>query len=107
MAPLFTLLCIVSLPQLIAFSFNINIARPACPTSRVLRLSSEDDIDALLADDDNEPENVVKNSLMKENLPFQTDGGVIMPEGGANPCVIKVSWYLIALVVPLCQTCPN
>eukprot|EP00579_Thalassiosira_antarctica_P012605 CAMPEP_0201912338 /NCGR_PEP_ID=MMETSP0903-20130614/3037_1 /ASSEMBLY_ACC=CAM_ASM_000552 /TAXON_ID=420261 /ORGANISM="Thalassiosira antarctica, Strain CCMP982" /LENGTH=205 /DNA_ID=CAMNT_0048447281 /DNA_START=295 /DNA_END=909 /DNA_ORIENTATION=+ len=23
-------------------------------------------------------------------LPFQTDGGVIMPEGGANPCVIKV-----------------
>lgn len=24
------------------------------------------------------------------NAPFQTDGGVIMPEGGANPCVIKV-----------------
>jgi len=23
-------------------------------------------------------------------MPFQTDGGVIMPEGGANPCVIKV-----------------
>lgn len=22
--------------------------------------------------------------------PFQTEGGVIMPEGGANPCVIKV-----------------
>jgi hypothetical protein len=28
---------------------------------------------------------------------FQTEGGVIMPEGGANPCVIKVrcvSWFL-------------
>jgi len=32
-----------------------------------------------------------KNGLTKENLPFQkTDGGVIMPEDGANPCVIKV-----------------
>lgn len=27
---------------------------------------------------------------VSERLPFQTDGGVIMPEGGANPCVIKV-----------------
>lgn len=25
-------------------------------------------------------------------VPLQTDGGVIMPEGGANPCVIKVRW---------------
>ena len=33
-----------------------------------------------------------KNGLTKENLPFQkTDGGAIMPEDGANPCVIKVS----------------
>ena len=32
-----------------------------------------------------------KNGLTKENLPFQkTDGGAIMPEDGANPCVIKV-----------------
>ncbi|KAL3789022.1 hypothetical protein HJC23_008169 [Cyclotella cryptica] len=30
------------------------------------------------------------DTLKRESLPFQTDGGVIMPEGGANPCVIKV-----------------
>lgn len=29
-------------------------------------------------------------SSVAGGLPFQTDGGVIMPEGGANPCVIKV-----------------
>ena len=42
-------------------------------------LSSEDDVRN-------------KDGLTKENLPFQkTDGGAIMPEDGANPCVIKVS----------------
>jgi hypothetical protein len=91
MTPLFTLLCISLLPHLIAFSFNINVARPMSTTSKVLHLSSDDDIDSLLSEDSKEPENAVKSSLMKENLPFQTDGGVIMPEGGANPCVIKVS----------------
>ena len=34
--------------------------------------------------------------LSSMSNPFQTDGGVIMPEGGANPCVIKVSTYVCA-----------
>ena len=38
-------------------------------------------------------------SSMSTN-PFQTDGGVIMPEGGANPCVIKVRTYVCAHTDP-------
>ena len=34
--------------------------------------------------------NVVGGVAVGGGGPFQTDGGVIMPEGGANPCVIKV-----------------
>jgi len=34
--------------------------------------------------------NVVGGQSVGTGMPFQTDGGVIMPEGGANPCVIKV-----------------
>lgn len=95
MPPLFTLLFVSALPQLAAFSCTNYVGRSAClrPTS-VLFLSADaaDDLDSLLSDDGgSSSENTVSDyGLTKESLPFQTDGGVIMPEGGANPCVIKV-----------------
>lgn len=96
MTPLFALLFSFLLPQLAAFSCSNHVSRPAClrPTS-ALFLSTDgdaDDLDSLLSDDDSSSsEKLVSDfDLTKENLPFQTDGGVIMPEGGANPCVIKV-----------------
>ncbi|KAL3766377.1 hypothetical protein ACHAW5_000916 [Stephanodiscus triporus] len=40
--------------------------------------------------DEEEEEDDDLTTTTTTNVPFQTDGGVIMPEGGANPCVIKV-----------------
>lgn len=57
----------------------------------------DDDLDDLFGDDDvsgpySKGEVVGAGSGVpgSGSTPFQTDGGVIMPEGGANPCVIKV-----------------
>ncbi|KAL3811943.1 hypothetical protein ACHAXA_007223 [Cyclostephanos tholiformis] len=45
-----------------------------------------------LSDFDDEDDDVGGggSTTMPPMMPFQTDGGVIMPEGGTNPCVIKV-----------------
>ena len=56
-----------------------------------LHSSEDDDPDLPLLNEDDRNDSALESGLTKENLPFQTDGGVIMPEGGANPCVIKVS----------------
>ena len=42
----------------------------------------------LEVDDEEDADDVFDGSVARG--PLQTDGGVIMPEGGANPCVIKV-----------------
>ena len=68
-------------------------AATSCRTGppSLLYSSEDDDLDSLLSSEDERDNLVVDSGLTKERLPFQTDGGVIMPEGGANPCVIKVS----------------
>ena len=65
-------------------------------------MSSNDD--ALLDfDDDDDEDNEVYNiptdmgSQAVSNV-FQTEGGVIMPEGTANPCVIKVCIAIMYIV---------
>ena len=83
-----------------------------------------DDLDMLLSDSDSdngsvpsEPvagklgDNKVGGTIVGQSLPgsggapFQTDGGVIMPEGGANPCVIKVSLILFTFLIDDCDCC--
>lgn len=54
--------------------------------SLLFSASSKDDF---LEFDDENIDDILDDSVAGE-LPLQTDGGVIMPEGGANPCVIKV-----------------
>ncbi len=46
---------------------------------------------------DFDTESASQSKQQQQQSVFQTEGGVIMPEGGANPCVIKVrrvSWFL-------------
>ena len=96
MTPLLAILSLSALPQLAAFSCSNYVNRAVCLSAPApaLLLSTDDnadDLDSLLSDDGDSSENLASGfDLTKENLPFQTDGGVIMPEGGANPCVIKV-----------------
>lgn len=112
MRPLFLSIALGAIAPLQSFAFSSVIVRtrPAAlaPSScreacslfaserrplLALGLSNYNDLDDLLSDDDesSSSDGAVGDNLKKESLPFQTDGGVIMPEGGANPCVIKVS----------------
>jgi hypothetical protein len=81
MTPLFLLLLLSFLPKAQSFTFCHPISTR--PQTLVL-FSSTEDLDSLVNDNDEEP----------PKKPFQTEGGVIMPEGGANPCIIKVRMFV-------------
>jgi hypothetical protein len=84
---------VVVVPNAAAPSSCNRPCRPTRPTQLALAASNYDD-----EEDDEDLDSASRGAskfagdkLQRESLPFQTDGGVIMPEGGANPCVIKVS----------------
>ena len=75
-----------------------------CKSSSILFMSSNGD-DLLDFDDDNgDTENnevyipTDMGSQAVSNV-FQTEGGVIMPEGTANPCVIKVCITIVCMIL--------
>ena len=66
----------------------------------------EDFDDDLLSDSEEEPLNNVDDigsrAVANTGLSsggYQTEGGVIMPEGGANPCVIKVCILCVFYII--------
>jgi len=65
--------------------------------------------DDLLSDSEEEPLNNVDDigsrAVANTGLSsggYQTEGGVIMPEGGANPCVIKVCMLCVFFIILKC-----
>ena len=78
-----------------------------CHKSSILYMSDnlDDFDDDLLSDSEEEPLNNVDDigsrAVANTGLSsggYQTEGGVIMPEGGANPCVIKVCIMFFFLI---------
>lgn len=55
-----------------------------------LASTPNDDLDDLLNEDYDDVPTIQSQSPSTYNPPIETQGGAIMPEGGANPCVIKV-----------------
>ena len=74
-----------------------------CKSSSILFMSSNGD-GLLDFDDDDDTENnevyipTDMGSQAVSNV-FQTEGGVIMPEGTANPCVIKVCITIVCMIL--------
>ena len=77
-------------------------------SSSVLYMSDnlDDFDDDLLSDSEEEPLNNVDDigsrAVANTGLSsggYQTEGGVIMPEGGANPCVIKVCILCVFYII--------
>ena len=75
-----------------------------CKSSSILFMSSNGDGLLDFDDDDDDTENnevyipTDMGSQAVSNV-FQTEGGVIMPEGTANPCVIKVCITIVCKVL--------
>jgi len=85
-------------------------------SSSVLYMSDnlEDFDDDLLSDSEEEPLNNVDDigsrAVANTGLSsggYQTEGGVIMPEGGANPCVIKVCILCFYIILRSCNDIMN
>ena len=81
-------------------------------SSSVLYMSDnlDDFDDDLLSDSEEEPLNNVDDigsrAVANTGLSsggYQTEGGVIMPEGGANPCVIKVRVLCFYIILRSCN----